>query len=541
MVPNTNPAKLSSWTPFRHRVFAVIWTAAFISNVGTWMHAIGAGWLMTSLNASPVTISFVYVASTLPMFLFAIPAGALSDVFDRRQILIASNIAMAFVAVIFAIAIRWGSVTTEQLLLATFLLATGTAFVAPAWQAVIPQLVPRDDLPSAVALNGVSINLSRAIGPALAGALITSYGLYVPFSVNAASFLFIIAALLWWTPATKVQRSRLPPERFLAAVVVGFRHVRHNRELMNIAVLVAGFMFFANALWALLPLVARDLLVGQASLYGLLLGAVGAGGVLCALTLPKLSARLSSIQLIIGGSLATSLVMVTMGTLANPSFAVVLSLVFGIGWMMVLTALNVGAQLALPDWVKARGMAIYLTVFFGGMTFGSLFWGWFASQTSVGTALWAAGVGGVIVAVLSSRVSIESTVAIDHAPSLHWPVPVTYRDVDQVNGNSATVVTYPVQEEHQGEFLALIHQLKDSRMRNGSYEWSLYRSAANPNVFLEIFMDSSWVDHLRQHERVSESDRIIQERISGLLNGDGRQVEHFISADAEFQAIGGGE
>src|SRR5215471_17135538 len=215
------PREGSSLTPFHHRAFAVLWVATVVSNIGTWMQNAAASWLMTSLDPDPFIVSLVQVATTLPLFIFSLPAGALADIIDRRRLLIVIQAVVTALVAAFALLV-WSERVTPSLLLAfTFLAATTAALITPAWQSIVPQLVPRQHLQPAVALNSVGLNVSRAVGPALAGIIISAWGIAAPFWVNAVTTIAVIAALIWWHPREAGTGGRLPPERFHRAIATG--------------------------------------------------------------------------------------------------------------------------------------------------------------------------------------------------------------------------------------------------------------------------------------------------------------------------------
>src|SRR5262249_42589073 len=306
----------SPFSPFRHPAFAVIWTATVIANVGSWMYTAASGWLMTGLNPDPLIVSLVQVATTLPMFLVAIPAGALADILDIRKFLIVSESAYTLMSVIFA-AIVWLDLAPANLLLFTFLTGVAGALTAPAWQAVVPKLFPRQDLNQAVAANGVGINVSRTVGPALGGVMAATMGIAAPFWFNAVSNLSVIGALLWWQPPQR-KTKHLPVERFYSAIRTGFRHARNNRHLRATLLRAVSFFLFASAYWALLPLLTRSQIAAGPELYGYLLGAIGAAAVAAALLLPWLKAKLGPDRQVAAGALGTPLGMVVFGRPRGP-------------------------------------------------------------------------------------------------------------------------------------------------------------------------------------------------------------------------------
>ena len=369
-VPSDAKPSPSAWIPFAHRSFAVLWVATVLSNIGTWMHDVGAGWLMTELSPSPVVVSAVQAATTLPIFLFALVAGAVADIVDRRKLLIGVNLFLAANAATLATLVSLDLVTPLILILFTFALGTGAAFVAPAWQAIVPALVPREELPAAIALNSMGINVSRAIGPALAGFLIVGIGLWSPFALNSVSFIGIIAALLWWRPPAAPRRT-LPAEEVSSAIINGLRYARHSAPLRSTLIRALAFFVFASAFWAMLPLVVRIVLSGGPTLYGLLLTSVGIGAVIGALILPRIRERFGANRTVAFGTVGVSISLSLLALVPIPAAAILAALLAGFSWISVLSNLNHAAQMSLPDWVRARGLSIFLTVFFGAMSIGS--------------------------------------------------------------------------------------------------------------------------------------------------------------------------
>ena len=402
-VSSSASAKVGSpWSPFRHPAFAVVWTATVVANVGSWMYSAASGWLMTSLDPDPFIVSLVQVATTLPMFLVAIPAGALADIFDVRKFLIVSESAYTLISAIFAAIVWLGLATPVNLLLFTFLTGVAGALTAPAWQSVVPRLVPKQDLSQAVAANGVGINVSRALGPALSGVMAAKMGIAAPFWFNAISNLAVIGALLWWHPQQRGTK-HLPVERFYGAIRAGFRHARNNRHLRATLLRAVSFFVFASAYWALLPLVTRSQIAAGAELYGYLLGAIGAAAVVAALGLPWLKAKLGPDGQVAAGTPGTALAMVLFGLAREPATAFAASIIAGASWIAVLASINVSAQVALPDWVRGRGLAIYVTAMFGSLTLGSAIWGQVAAMLGLPAAHFLAAAGAAIAIPLTWR------------------------------------------------------------------------------------------------------------------------------------------
>lgn len=511
-------AKAGAWDPFKHSAFAVLWTATLVSNIGTWMHDVGAGWLMTELSPSPAIVAAVQAATTLPVFLFALPAGALADIVDRRRLLIIVNMILGAVAALLAVLVSLSAVTPTILLLITFAMGTGAAFMAPAWQAVVPQLVPREELTSAVALNSMGINVSRAIGPALAGFLIVAYGLTVPFAINALSVLGIVAALFWWR-APQAKQSTLPAETIVPAMIAGVRYALHSAALKATLLRAVAFFVFASAFWSLLPLIARQVLQGGAALYGILLACLGAGAVGGALVLPKIKARLGADRTVKAATVGLAGVIALIALAPNAYLAGVAALLAGVCWISVVSTLNVSAQVALPNWVRARGLSIFMMVFFGSMTVGSLTWGTLASHVGISTTLLVAAAGALIAVPLTGSAKLNQGETQDLTPSLHWPTPILDTELPNDRGPVAIQISYEIDPADKERFLDLMTRLAEARRRNGAYGWSVVEDAASPTRFVECWQEASWLQHLRHHERVSGADRALQEDIAKLHRG----------------------
>jgi MFS family permease len=521
----------SFWSAFRHLTFAAIWTATVVSNIGSWMYNAASGWLMTSLDASPLTVSLIQVASSLPMFLFALPAGALADILDKRRFLIAAEIFLTIVAGASAALVWLDLINPQLLLLFTFLLGVGAALMAPAWQSIVPQLVPRGDLPSAVAANGVGVNISRAIGPALGGLIIGAFGIAAPFWINALSNFAVIGALLWWRPPSRIDHA-LPAERLVSALTIGFRHARYNPHLRATLARAVFFFFFASAYWALLPLVARNQIASGPALYGMLMGAIGAGAITGAFALSRLKRVFGSDWLVALGACGTAATLVMLGLAQEPFLGLAACALAGLSWIVVIATLNVSAQVSLPDWVRGRGLAMFVTVFFGAMTAGSAVWGQLAGMFNLPAAHFVAAAGVLIGIPLSWRWKLQTGAELDLTPSMHWPVPVMAIDAEADRGPVLVTVEYRIDPQNREAFLEAIQELGQGRRRDGAYAWDVFEDVAEEGLFLETFLVASWLEHLRQHQRVTNADRVLQEAVRQYGSQGEPKVRHFIAAAA---------
>jgi predicted MFS family arabinose efflux permease len=526
----TGPAKATFAAPFRHRAFAVIWTATLVSNIGGWMYSAASGWLMTSLNPDPLIVSLVQAASTLPIFLLALPAGALADIFDKRNYLIVVEVLTTAVSAFYAVMVSLGLATPGNLLLFTFLIGAAGALTIPAWQAVVTRLVPKDDLPAGIAANSVGVNISRAIGPAIGGAVIAALGIAAPFWVNAISNLCVVGALLWWRDAKKTT-SQLPSERFGHAMLAGLRYARHNPHLRATMVRATGFFLFASAYWALLPLVARQQIAGGPGLYGILLGVIGVGAVSGAFFLPWLKSRLGPDWLMALGALGQALAMVLYALAREPLLALAASAIAGASWIAALATLSVSAQIALPDWVRGRGLALYTTVFFGCLSFGSAAWGEVAAIVGLSAAHFLAAAGMALAIAVTWPWKLHTGGGADLTPSMHWPVPVTVEAIDEDRGPVLVAVEYRIRPEDRAAFLDALAAVEPERRRDGAYRWGVFEDAAVAGRMVETFLVASWMEHLRQHERVTNADRAVEECVRKFQLDGEPKITHLIAVE----------
>jgi len=535
--PNDLPVKsirkaASPWAPFHHRTFAVIWTATVVSNVGSWMYNLASGWLMTSLDPHPLIVSLVQVANSLPMFLFAIPAGALVDIVDQRRFLIIGESAITITSTAFAALVWLHLITPVSLLIFSFVGTVGSAVTAPAWQAVVAQLVPKEELTAAVAANSVGINVSRAVGPALGGAAVGALGIAAPFWFDAISNVGVIAALARWRPPRR-GGVQLPPEPFGDAVRTGLRHTRYNRHLGATLIRAAGFFVFASAYWALLPLVARNQIAGGPALYGLLLGAIGAAAVSGAMVLRQLRVKLGADRLVAVATLATSAAMALFAAAHDAVVAVAASLIAGASWIAAVSSLNVSAQVALPEWVRGRGLAMYVTVMFGSLTIGSALWGELAAIAGLPAALAAAAAGAVLAIPLTWRWKLQTGANVDFSPSMHWPAPVTIHTIEPDRGPVLVMIEYRIDPKSRQPFLHALAQYAPARRRDGAYDWGIFEDPAEEGRFVETFRTDSWVEHLRQHQRVTTADRALERAVRRYQIGEGPKTTHLVGAQSQ--------
>ena len=514
----------------RRPLFRALWIADVASNVGTWMHDAAAAWLMALLAPSPLMVSLVQAATTLPLFLLALPAGALADVLDRRRILLVAQVWLFLATALLGVLTIMGVVQPWMLLAITLAIGAGSAIDLPAWQAIIPETVPREELPAAVGLGSVAINIARAVGPAIAGVIIVASGPGPVFLINAVSVLAVFVVLWRWRRES--YRATLPAERLASAVRAGVRYVRHAPALRTVVVRTAGFVGCASALWALLALVAKTSLGRGPVAYGALVGSLGLGGLLGAALLPTWRKRWSTDAIT-----AWATVAVAVGSLALAwvtSFGILLGamVIAGGGWLTTLSSLILAAQRGAAEWVRGRALAISTLTLFGSMAGGAVLWGVVANRFTITWALTAASFGLLLGLALIPRFRLAAAEGMDLAPSRNWEDPVVAEDVAAEAGPVLVTVEYTVEPAQRPAFAAAMRRLlRPIRRRDGAVFWELFVDSANPSRCLECFLVESWSEHLRQHDRGTRSDRDVEDALRTCYTGE-EHTTHYIALGA---------
>ena len=520
----------SAWQPLSNPLFRAIWLAAVASNIGTWMHNVGADWLMTTLAPSPFMVGLMQTAENAPLFLLALPAGALADIIDRRRLLLYTQGWMLLSAVSLAVLTLLGLTTPWVLLVLIFCLGLGSALNAPAWQAIIPELVPRAELPLAVSLNSVAFNIARAVGPALGGLVVAAVGSWAVFLLNSVSFVGVIIVLYRWR--REPVESISPTERIVGATKAGIRYVRHDPSLHAVLVRTGVYVSCASALWAMMPLVARKQLGLGASAYGILLGGLGVGAILAAFILPAVRRRVSVNALVMGGTVVFAGATAILATIRIFPLLCVAMICGGIAWMTLMSSFNVIVQTIVPSWVRARVLATYMLVFFGGMALGSAFWGAVATHIGISEALLCA--AGALIAGLGFAYFFPLPIVeeLDLEPSLHWPDPIFVTEPHPLDGPVLVTIDYRIDPASVEDFVAAMREVKRILQRDGAVRWGLFVDPAQPTHYIETFLVESWAEHMRQHARVTMEDRIVQDRARSFHVGPGEPVvTHLIAKD----------
>nr|WP_296071992.1 MFS transporter [uncultured Actinoplanes sp.] len=519
----------SAWAPLRERVFRGLWIAVLAGNVGTWMQTVGAQWLVVREPDAATWVSLVQVATMTPVLLLALPSGALADVLDRRLLLLGVQVALFGIAALLT-ALTWlGLMPPGLLLVFTFLLGVGQALTLPAWQAVIPEVVPRDELPAASALGAVNTNLARSAGPAVAGLLVAHVGSAAVFGLNALSYAVFAVALLRWRRPRHNGPSH--PERFGPAVRAGEHYVRYAPVVTRLLARVVLFVLPGSVIWGLLPLVAHQELHLGASGYGVLLAALGAGAVAGALLMPRIRDHLSANRLVVLAGFLYAVALTLVALVPQPAAAIPALVVAGLAWMTLVSRMNATLQLFLPNWVRARGFGIYQVVFAGSQALGALIWGQVTEYTGLRTAFLAAAVAMVAGTATVRLIPVHEQDGADRSPSIFWPEPHIMLEPHLNDGPVLVTSIYRVDERNVDAFVAAMEQVRGSRLRTGASRWGLFRDGEAPDRFVEVYQLPTWEDHLRQHDgRLTGSDEEAEKRAVALARGPA-EVTHLLPAD----------
>jgi len=530
----TPQGPLGGFAPLRIPLFRDRWIASTVSNVGTWMQDTAGTWLMTSLTASPLLIALMQTAASLPVLGLGLLAGATADLFERRRLLIFWQSWMLASVAVLAILTFLGHISPWSLLAFTFLLNIGSAMNNPAWQAIVPELVPREVIPETVALNAASNNLARALGPALGGLMVAAFarvqtGAAYVFLLNSLSFAGVIWVLVNWK-RIPLFKSALPSERIAASIRGGLRYVRYAPDLQTALLRAFTFSFFVSAIWSLLAVVAkRDLNQGAIG-YGILNGSLGLGAVLAAITLPLIRRRFSVDRIIAGGTFYNAATLLVLALVHRPAIVIATLMISGFCWTSTMASLNTSVQISVPAWVQARALGTYLMTFQGGLALGSILWGFIAEHAGTPAALISAAAGLALTFPFVSRLQILSGGIPDTTPH-QWkraaPALAPFPEDDAEENDPALAgpvrisIDYRIPLESYAEFTRLIHQLRGVRLRDGALRWGIYRDAASPERLNETFIMESWLDYLRSRERVTAADERIRQQVLALHQDTG--------------------
>ncbi len=510
----------SALGPFRVKVFRMLWFTWMAANTTMWMNDVASAWLMTSIAPSPLWVALVQSASTLPVFLLGLPSGALADTLDRKRYFMATQFWVAAVAIILCVVVMMGGMTPPLLLALTFANGVGLAMRWPVFAAIIPEVVSRPLLPQALALNGIAMNASRIVGPLVAGALIAGFGAEYVFILNAALSIFAGLTIMRWRRVH--QESPLGREPLTRAMRVGVQYVLQSRRMLGLLLRISVFFLHSTALMALLPLVARALPGGQAGTFTVLLAAMGAGAIVGSLTMPRIRNALPLQKRVLVGTAVQSGATLVVAFAPNIYVAIPAMAFAGLSWITVANSLTVAAQMALPDWVRARGMAIYQMALMGSTAAGAALWGWVATSTTIHQALAMSTVTGVALMALVQRLMPDHGTEEDLTPSRMVAVPQL--QAPPRPGRILVRIEYFIDPQRTEEFMAVMQESRRSRLRQGVLEWQLLHDLYDPARFVEQITDASWTEHLRRFDRMSAADIQLRDRRLALHVGESPPV-----------------
>jgi predicted MFS family arabinose efflux permease len=520
---------VSTWAPLRNGVFRALWLAVLVSNVATWMQTVGAQWLLVNQPHASILVALVQTADYLPDMLFGIVGGVLADTFDRRRLMMAVQAFLVVAGVALAALTFAGQMPPALLLTFTFLIGSSSVLVVPAYQSLVPELVPRSQLHSASALSSISINLARAVGPAIAGVVIARAGVGAVFALNAVMYLVFLAVLVTWHPPSG--STPKIAEGFVSAVRAGGRYIRYTPVVRRILWRSALFLVPASALWSLLPLVAIQRLGLGADGYGLLLGVLGAGAIAGAVVLPRIRARFSINALLAASGIVYAAVLAAVVLIASPGAILIALVPAGVAWIAFLSTINAELQLFLPAWVRGRGLSIYQMVLFGAQGFGALVWGFVAAPLGiVPTFLIAA--AAMLAGVATIRIwPIIDTSGMDRTSVEYWREPSLAVDTDPQDGPVVVNTVYTVEPDRERAFLRAMANVRLSRLRTGATQWGLFRDGEEPNHFVELYVVPSWEEHMRQHsERLTRTDQQYEQEAEAFTAAP-EETSHLIAVE----------
>jgi MFS family permease len=508
--------------PLRLPIFRAVWIASTLSNFGGLIQSVGASWMMTSIAGSADMVALVQASVALPLVLLSLLAGAMADNYDRRKVMLAGQVFMLIVSIGLA-ACAWSGLITPWLLLSfTFLIGCGAAFSAPAWQASVGDMVPRAQLAGAVALNSMGFNIARSVGPAIGGAIVAAAGAAAAFAVNAASYVALIVVLARWRPPR--DPNVLPRETLGLAVAAGIRYVAMSPTIRRVLGRGSVFGFGASALMALLPLVARDQIVGGPLTYGLLLGAFGVGAVVGAIGSARLREAFISETIVRGACIGFAVAAAVVGLSTHLLVSMAALLISGATWVLTLSTFNVTVQLAAPRWVVARALSLYQMTTFAGLAAGSWLWGVLAVHQGISVSLLAASAVIFGCALLGRRLPLAQVEDLNLDPLAGWHEPVTAVRVEPRTGPVVIAIEYVIREEDIVEFLGAMAERRRIRRRDGARHWTLLRDLADPQLWIERYHTATWLDYIRHNSRLTQEDAVIPERLRALHQGPGRPV-----------------
>jgi MFS family permease len=529
------PVRPGALAPFESGIFRQVWFATLASNLGSLIQGVGAAWMMTSISTSADLVALVQTSTTLPIMLFSLVSGALADNFNRRSVMLVAQCFMLVVSVALALA-AYADIMTPWLLLSfTFLIGCGTALHNPSWQAAVGDMVPRTDVPAAVALNSMSFNLTRSVGPAIGGAIVAASGAAAAFAANAVSYVALIIVLFRWK--LELPASTLPREPLGLAISAGLRYIAMSPNIEK--VLLRGFVFGVTAIstLALLPLVARDIIQGGPLLYGVLLGAYGIGAIGGAVIAGRLRGMIANEWIARIGFIAFALSAAIQALSTSAVLTCIGLLIGGASWVLTLSLFNISVQLSTPRWVVGRAMSLYQMATFGGMALGSWIWGLVAEGYGPAEALLASAALMLVGAALGLFIKLPEHAALNLDPLNRWREPNLALDIKPRSGPIVISIEYVIRERDLHDFLDAMAERRRIRRRDGARHWSLKRDLENPEIWIETYHTPTWHEYIRHNLRTTHSDAVTWDKVRQLHSGtEPPKVRRMIERPTDWEA-----
>ena len=528
---------LEAWSPLKIPLFRTIWGTSLLANTGIWMREAAAPWMMGLLSSSTVMVSLMQSASSAPLAIFAIPAGVLSDMYDRRKMLAITQIWVVISAIVLGLTIYSGRATPQLLLGLTFIMQIGVAFSQPPFQAIVPELVPPSEMPWAVALNAVMLNLSRAMGPAIAGTIMGSFpkakithGIGWTFFLMACCFCPLIFSLFMWK---RPQQKQSQPEKIGDAVKASFRYLRNSKPLWAVQLRVIIFISCAVCLWGLIPKIVKNQLHGEAGSQGLVMTFLGLGAVIGVFVMPELQRRLS-----IDGMVAICTVLyggglIVLSTISKVWIACPVMAFIGFAWVVVPTNFNIATQRSVPNWIKGRALGVYTMALWGTWAICSPIWGGVAGRFDTSTALFRAGCGVIIGVVAAAIFKLTYAVGMDFT-SAKQPAPAEPANIEALKTKPFWItVAYKIGSANASRANSVLSDLRQQRIRNGATDWR-FKYFSDQQQLTEIFQVPNWTSMLRHVDRTTNADLVLQEKMASLQIAESGQPVIAFETTAPF-------
>lgn len=524
--------------PFRSRLFVAYWSTALVANFGWLIQVVGTSWLMISIGGTLEQVALIQTSMALPVMLFSLFAGAVADSRGRRVVVMAAQAFLLVTSSVLALFAYMGWVSPWMLLAFTFLIGAGKAISNPAWQTLVIEFMPREQLPAAIALNSVGFNIARSVGPMIGGVIVAAVGAFVAFAVSAVSNAGMLVVLARWKG--RPEPRDLPPESIGSAMLAGIRFAAMSPHILRLLLRGASHGFGAISVLALLPLIARDLVQGGPQTYGILLGAFGMGAIAGAFFSARLRAALSLEILVRVGFIIFAFATIALGLSGNIILSAASTAIAGASWLITLSAMQANVQVSSPRWVVSRCHALFHTACFAGNALGSIVWGMWAANYDLPSAMIASAGALILGTIIGLKFTLQELDAKSLDPSERWIVPEVVLDMQPQSGPILTTIEYIITPDKERVFLAVMAERRKVRLRNGARGWALSRNIMQPEIWTERYHTPTFIETQRMHARRTIADADLTEQLLKLHSGDGRpKVQYSLDRQTGWFRTGG--